>query len=135
MLPHALPCGGGGVEGDVEGGDDDNVSDFDCQDCGACCCNSARNKSVGSRDYVEVERGDGLLDDREALRRLAERRDRRWFLKLVGDDERCVALDGEVGVRVACSVYEVRPRGCRLVTPGDDECRAARAQRGLATLT
>lgn len=104
---------------------------FDCQSCGACCCNSVRNLSAGSHDYVEVERGDALFAERGLLRQLAERRDRRWFLKLVGDEERCIALDGDVGDHVGCSIYALRPTGCRRVQPGDVECLAARRLHGL----
>ncbi len=86
---------------------------------------------VESRDYVEVERGDGLLAARDLLRQLADRRDRAWFMKLKGDEQRCVALDGVVGDRVGCGIYALRPRGCRRVNPGDSECTAARKLHGL----
>lgn len=104
---------------------------FDCQSCGACCCNSARNMKVGSRDYVEIERSDALSQSRDLLRELAERRNRAWFMKLVDDEERCVALDGVVGDRVSCSIYVLRPQGCRRVNAGDSECIAARKLHGL----
>jgi uncharacterized protein len=44
---------------------------------------------------------------------------------------RCRALEGVVGQRVACAVYEQRPSPCREVEPGDDKCNQARARYGL----
>jgi hypothetical protein len=112
--------------------DDVTVSFFDCQSCGACCCNTARNRADGTREYVEVEPTDRLVrEQRDLLKKLAVRNaNGQWHLRLVGDDERCVALEGDVGVDVRCTIYGSRPRGCRVVQAGDDEC--LRARRHLA---
>jgi hypothetical protein len=48
------------------------------------------------------------------------------------DDDRCLALVGEVGVATACSIYAVRPEVCRACLPGDDACQMARRRFGLA---
>lgn len=41
----------------------------------------------------------------------------------------CVALKGDPGHRVACSIYEKRPETCRTaVTPGDRTCRRLRRE-------
>lgn len=108
------------------------TSSFDCQSCGACCCNTARNRADGTREYVEVETTDRLFrEQRDLLKTLAVRNEAgQWHLRLVGDDERCVALEGDVGVDVRCTIYGSRPRGCRVVQAGDDEC--LRARRHLA---
>ena len=53
---------------------------------------------------------------------------------------RCVALDGEIGKRVRCTIYEGRPGPCRDFAPyaplgvGDDACDRARRRYGLAPL-
>lgn len=53
---------------------------------------------------------------------------------------RCVALQGEVGASVRCTLYAVRPSPCREFAPyaalgiGDDACNRARARHGLAPL-
>ena len=47
---------------------------------------------------------------------------------------RCRALQGEVGQRVACLVYPLRPSPCRELQPGDEKCNRARAKHGLAAL-
>ncbi len=44
---------------------------------------------------------------------------------------RCLALRGRLGRRVHCTVYKIRPRACRLVEAGGDECMQARASRGI----
>lgn len=104
---------------------------FECQSCGACCCNSARNIKIGSRAYVEVEATDALRQAKVMLKQVAERTDGAWFMKLVGDEQRCTALEGEVGSQVLCGIYLLRPRGCRRVNPGDSECLDARRLHGL----
>jgi Fe-S-cluster containining protein len=107
---------------------------FDCQACGACCCNTARNIAMRSRDYVEVTKGDMLYrDHKETLKTFGVRNDDGvWHLKLVGEEQRCAALDGDIGVGVGCEIYRLRPRGCRLVEAGDQECLIARKTHGLS---
>ncbi|PTB84579.1 zinc/iron-chelating domain-containing protein, partial [Pseudidiomarina aestuarii] len=51
---------------------------------------------------------------------------------------RCVALDGEIGVQVGCTIYANRPSPCREFIAGDEGenpfCDKARAQHGLPPL-
>lgn len=47
---------------------------------------------------------------------------------------RCVALQGDIGQEVRCSVYEHRTSPCRELQPGDDKCHRARAAHGLPRL-
>lgn len=104
---------------------------YDCLSCGACCCNPAHNAEAGFVDYVEVDprgalfRRTGLL-----LRYAVQNAQGEWHLRLAPDGS-CLALVGTPGVQVRCAVYPVRPPGCRRVEPGDDECRRARAERGV----
>lgn len=46
-------------------------------------------------------------------------------------EPRCVALDGQVGEKVACSCYEHRSSACRELQPGEPKCNRARAHYGL----
>ncbi|HET7922275.1 MAG TPA: YkgJ family cysteine cluster protein [Gammaproteobacteria bacterium] len=54
---------------------------------------------------------------------------------------RCVALEGEIGGQVRCSIYEKRPSPCRELDPAwlhgapSDKCDTARAAHGLPPLT
>ena len=59
----------------------------------------------------------------------------------LGAEPRCIALDGEVGVRVACTIYDRRPPPCRDFGASYEQgvhepaCDAARARHGLPPLT
>ena len=44
---------------------------------------------------------------------------------------RCIALEGEVGKHVSCSVYEHRSSSCKEVQAGDTQCLKARKAAGL----
>ena len=50
------------------------------------------------------------------------------------EDERCVALQGKVGVATACTIYAIRPEVCRTCMPGEAECAMARRRFGLKAL-
>ncbi|MDX9995876.1 MAG: YkgJ family cysteine cluster protein [Rhodocyclaceae bacterium] len=53
---------------------------------------------------------------------------------------RCIALAGEVGAQVSCTIYANRPAACSEFAPlavlgsGDDACDEARRRQGLAPL-
>lgn len=55
--------------------------------------------------------------------------------------DRCVALQGEVGDRSACGIYERRPSPCRELAPAweggepSPQCDRARLRHGLPPLT
>ena len=66
------------------------------------------------------------------------------LVRMRGTDEappRCVALEGEIGQQVRCTIYDVRPGPCRDFAPyaplgiGDDACDRARRRHGLAPLS
>lgn len=44
---------------------------------------------------------------------------------------RCIALQGEIGQQVQCSIYSVRSSSCREVQIGDQQCAKARSAYGL----
>jgi hypothetical protein len=104
---------------------------YDCQTCGACCCNPNVNRRRGLVNYIEVEKTDRLLRRRDLVRRLVVLDDDGIPHMRLDDAQRCVALEGEVGHQVRCGIYQWRPTGCRLVEPGDEECRRARRERGV----
>ena len=90
-----------------------------CLSCGACCAFSHE----WPRFTLETE--SEILAIRPAL--AGER-----GMRCVGD--RCSALSGEVGVKTACEVYDVRPHVCRSCEAGDPECNMARAKFGFAAI-
>jgi Fe-S-cluster containining protein len=66
------------------------------------------------------------------------------LVRMRGTDDaspRCVALEGEIGQSVRCSIYDARPGPCRDFAPyaplgiGDDACDRARRRHGLAPLS
>src|SRR5438128_12555864 len=106
---------------------------FDCRACGACCCNPAENRAERFSDYVEIGARERLARKPALLRRSAVLNARgELHLRLVGPEQRCAALLGSVGKRVSCALYELRPRGCRLVEPGSAPCLQHRSEKGIS---
>jgi Fe-S-cluster containining protein len=59
------------------------------------------------------------------------------IVRMCGTDAsppRCVALTGEIGKGVACSIYDARPSPCREFDVHHDACARARARHGLPPL-
>jgi Fe-S-cluster containining protein len=92
-----------------------------CQSCGACCAYSANWPRF-------------TLEDDAALALIPEAYVNARESGMRCDGDRCTALDGVVGARVACVVYAVRPEVCRSCMPGDPECTMARRRYGLAEI-
>lgn len=44
---------------------------------------------------------------------------------------RCVALEGEIGQQVSCTIYPLRSSSCKEVQVGDNQCSKARFAHGL----
>lgn len=93
-----------------------------CQSCGACC---AYDKNW-PRFSLEAEEDLALIppaliaEDQSGMR---------------CDGNRCLALAGEVGKHVGCTIYGLRPDVCRACLPGDPECNTARAFYGFSAIT
>ncbi|MGE5047567.1 MAG: YkgJ family cysteine cluster protein [Deltaproteobacteria bacterium] len=105
---------------------------FDCQSCGACCCNTDENRAEAYVDYVEVKPRAALSKHPRLLRRLTVvNADGERHMRLRGAEQRCVALEGKLGQHVSCAIYELRPAACRDVKPGSRECRRDRKERGI----
>lgn len=105
---------------------------FDCQACGACCCNTDENRAERYLDYVEVAPRAALQRRPDLIRRLTvlNRKGER-HMRLRGAEQRCAALEGALGVRVSCTIYPLRPASCRTVRPGSKECLRDRRERGI----
>lgn len=100
-------------------------SDNPCLTCGACCM------SYRVSFYWADAAARGLPDS------LTEQLDP-FHACMAGTNAarpRCVALHGEPGGTVSCSVYEQRPHACREVQVGDDKCERARQRHGLLKLS
>ncbi len=97
--------------------------------CGACCANTDRNRGIEWFEYVEIERRDRLRREPDLLRRLTVVNDAGEIHMKLTADGRCVALEGEIGDRVTCGIYDLRPAGCKRVEPGSYACKRARRER------
>ena len=109
------------------------TASLDCQRCGACCANSAPNRREKFIDYVQILGTDKLAKRPALLRSLTVLNDQgETHFKLVGRDQRCIALTGRLGEEVSCTIYELRPRPCQIVEAGSRECLARRRERRIS---
>jgi len=113
------------------------MPDFACLSCGACC--AAFRVDFHAVDLATAD-VDGVVVGvpRELTVPLTA-----TLFRMAGTDAappRCVALDGEVGQAVRCTIYQQRPGPCRDFAPyaplgiGDDACDRARRRHGLKPL-
>ena len=47
------------------------------------------------------------------------------------ENNRCVALEGEVGTSVKCAVYHCRPDACKKFIVGSELCNEAKRKAGI----
>jgi Fe-S-cluster containining protein len=101
--------------------------DYSCLACGACCLADYADVSyvsVSEQDYDQLtphEQETLVHTDHVGLIR---RRSLRTASR--ASDCRCIALRGNVGSEVTCSIYERRPGVCRRFEPGGTACSLAR---------
>ena len=109
------------------------MSDFACLSCGACC----------AAFRVDFHRADLATAETAGVPEALTVPLTATLVRMRGTDEappRCIALEGEVGQHVTCSIYEQRPGPCRDFAPyaplglGDDACDRARRRYGLPPL-
>jgi uncharacterized protein len=97
----------------------------DCLTCGACCqsllCVGVRpSDRVDPELYWDVTKGkdeDEIVVDR--------------YLRRDGETLACAALEGTIGEKVACKIYETRPLMCHHFDAGSDRCHAIRRAFGI----
>jgi len=97
-----------------------------CLTCGACCACFRVDFAVYELDDMGGTVPSGLAVDVNGS-----------TCRMRGTDHvpiRCAALTGQVGVQVACGIYEWRPSPCREFAEGSDACERARARHGLPPL-
>lgn len=98
----------------------------DCLDCGACCgcllCVGVRpvENNISSEDYWDVT-AEGKTGEIIVNR----------YLRRDGETFACIALEGEIGVKVGCRIYEDRPKMCRTFEAGSDRCHTVRRAYGI----
>lgn len=111
------------------------TTDYDCLTCGACCASQSPGQSYVLLNDADVQRLErtGLpiltidvqdADPPETLQSLGTKLD-------PNGTKVCIALGGCAGGVNACSVYEKRPRACRIYDVGGLFCREARQRFGF----
>lgn len=101
-----------------------------CQTCGACCA-SLRV------DFHPAELAGGAYAWADGVPGAMTLPVTAKIVRLRGTDDpapRCVALAGEVGVAVQCTIYESRPSPCREFDIEHAACTQARRRCGLPPL-
>jgi Fe-S-cluster containining protein len=105
---------------------------FDCQSCGACCVH------LGPSDgnaYVFLDREEAGRMRRLGLRVVESPLGARCLAAAPHEGAwgypACVAFEGQVGGRCACSIHPERPSVCREFEAGSDLCHEARERAGL----
>jgi Fe-S-cluster containining protein len=104
---------------------------FDCTRCGACCTNPEENRAEHFVDYIEVLPKDPLLAKPKLVSRLVVYNEDGVPHLRLDSSGRCSALRGSIGRRVACTIYQYRPTGCRKVEAGSERCLAYRSERNV----
>jgi Fe-S-cluster containining protein len=108
---------------------------YDCLTCGACCASQSPGQSYVLLNEADIKRlrGTGLpiltlqvqdSDPPETLEALPTKLD-------PNGTKVCIALNGCSGGINACSIYEQRPRACRVFEVGGYFCQDARRRFGF----
>ena len=97
----------------------------DCQSCGACCVS---HPCVGVRasENVDPDLYWNITSETDGVEIVVDR-----YMRRDGETFACVALEGDLGRHVSCTIYEKRPRSCRHLEAGSDRCRAIRRAFGF----
>lgn len=106
-----------------------------CEGCGACC--AAYRVDFHPSELAKTAQSAGVPVEMAIV--LTPK-----LMRMKGTDEaspRCVALTGEIGQRVGCSIYVNRPSPCHEFNPWaalgivDEACNRARQRHGLPPIT
>lgn len=103
------------------------IVDFDCRSCGACCRGWVVEVESDSLVPARLVKNDPICGP--VMRETGIPPGGNAY-KNTGCG-RCVALRGQIGSRVRCSIYEKRPKVCREFEAGGDDCLEARRNAGL----
>jgi uncharacterized protein len=101
-----------------------------CQSCGACCASFRV-------DFHPAELAGGAFSWGQGVPVEMTVPVTPSIVRLCGTDAsppRCVALAGELGVAVECTIYDVRPSPCREFDTEHAACKVARQRQGLSLL-
>lgn len=112
----------------VRGDSSANITQDDCQRCGACCTNPPENVAEGYSAYVEISPRDEILKKKDLVKKLVILDEHGVPHLKMSKDGRCLALAGGLMKNVKCTIYHHRPSPCRRVEAGSALCLKYRAQ-------
>jgi len=95
--------------------------------CGACCASYRVSFYWAESDAHPEGTVPSALTEAVSPSRVA-------MLGTPGQPRRCIALTGELGQQVSCSIYELRASTCREFDVDDPRCNEIRQRIGLAPL-
>lgn len=98
-----------------------------CQTCGACC-------AAFRVDFHPAELAGGAFAWGEGVPVALTVPVTAQLVRMRGTDAsppRCVALSGEIGVAVSCTIYDSRPSPCREFDVEHEACARARRRCGV----
>ncbi|MCG2578182.1 YkgJ family cysteine cluster protein [Dechloromonas sp. XY25] len=101
-----------------------------CQSCGACCASFRV-------DFHPAELAGGAFAWGAGVPQELTVPVTASIVRMAGTDAaapRCIALAGEVGVAVSCTLYDARPSPCREFDTEHAACNRARQRCGLPPL-
>ncbi len=108
---------------------------YDCQTCGACCRNyETVEVSVYDKNFEWLKENNYLIAkpfdyyDAPSKKQKIPRNVFQMRLAVSEDTDnskRCIALAGNVGEQVKCSIYENRPNTCRTFEAASIKCRSS----------
>nr|MBL8412334.1 YkgJ family cysteine cluster protein [Dechloromonas sp.] len=101
-----------------------------CQSCGACCVSFRVDFHPAELAGGAFAWGAGVPGEMALPVTLG-------IVRMAGTDaspRRCIALAGEVGREVACTIYDERPSPCREFDTSHEACARARQRCGLPLL-
>ena len=93
-----------------------------CISCGACCANFRVSFYWAEAESMPEEMVEPLTAVYSCMKGTNQ------------SPPRCVALQGDVGVNVSCSIYEVRSSSCKEVQIADEQCNKARMKHNMIPL-
>ncbi len=99
----------------------------ECTNCGACCASFRVSfywgeTSAHEQGTVPAELTKAISPHHVCMKGTEQK------------PVRCIALMGEVGCEVSCSIYEQRSSTCRQFEAGSEDCAKARKIHGLPEL-
>lgn len=96
------------------------MQEYDCLTCGACCT-TVTNKVV----VFKVEFDDSKFSHGKHIKQFTLPDGENYKMKF-SIEGKCIALDGQIGKCVSCTIYENRPLVCRTFEAGGTNCKNSR---------